>query len=271
MNEAIEQAHRNGILTAASLMVTGAAAADAVARARRLPGLRVGLHLVLVDGVPALPAHAVPDLIDASGRFRPNMFLAGLNLAVNSRARRQLAAEIAAQFEAFCSTGLQLDHVNAHKHFHVHPVIGKLLLQVGRKFGLRSVRVPWEPADVLRRVEPASHFPREWLLATHARRLRQNVRDSGVFAPDRVFGVRWSGAMTKDRLLLLLHDLPGGTTEIYCHPALSGGFPGSAPGYRYADEFTALTDRGVVAAAQQQGIQLGAFSDFAVPNTVRSP
>lgn len=55
VNEAVEAAHRDGILTAASLMVTGGAAADAVARAKRMPALRVGLHLVLVEGKPVLP------------------------------------------------------------------------------------------------------------------------------------------------------------------------------------------------------------------------
>lgn len=270
MNEAIEQAHRNGILTAASLMVTGAAAADAIARARRLPNLGIGLHLVLVDGVPALPADAVPDLIEPSGCFRPNMVLSGLNLAVNTRAQRQLAAEITAQFEAFRSTGLALDHANAHKHFHVHPVIGRLLLRIGRDFGLNSVRVPLEPADVLRRVEPASHLSPEWLLARNARGLLQKVREFRLFAPDSVFGIRWSGAMTRDRLLGLLGALPDGTSEIYCHPALRGGFPGSAPGYRYADEFRALTDHQVLAAAQQRGIMLGGFSDFAARDSVES-
>ena len=270
MNEAIEQAHRNGILTAASLMVTGAAAADAVARARRLPNLRVGLHLVLVDGVPALPARTVPDLVETSGCFRPNMVLSGINLAVNPRAQRQLAAEITAQFEAFRSTGLALDHANAHKHFHVHPVIAGLLLRIGHDFGLNSVRVPLEPADVLRRVEPASTIGREWLLASQARRLRHKIREFNLFAPGSVFGIRWSGAMTRDRLLGLLRALPDGTTEIYCHPAMSGGFPGSAPGYRYADELRALTDRHVVGAAQLREIALGGFSDFAAPNILET-
>ncbi len=55
VNEAVERAHVDGILTAASLMVSGDAAADAVERARRLPKLGVGLHIVLVEGRPALP------------------------------------------------------------------------------------------------------------------------------------------------------------------------------------------------------------------------
>jgi predicted glycoside hydrolase/deacetylase ChbG (UPF0249 family) len=50
VNEAVEQASQAGVLTAASLMVGAPAAADAVRRARKLPHLRVGLHLVLADG-----------------------------------------------------------------------------------------------------------------------------------------------------------------------------------------------------------------------------
>jgi len=55
VNEAIVEAHRQGVLTTASLMVGAAAADDAVARARRLPDLRVGLHLTVIDGGALLP------------------------------------------------------------------------------------------------------------------------------------------------------------------------------------------------------------------------
>ena len=50
VNEAVERAHRDGILDQASLMVAGPAAADAIARARGMPSLRVGLHLVVIEG-----------------------------------------------------------------------------------------------------------------------------------------------------------------------------------------------------------------------------
>lgn len=263
VNEAVEQAHRDGILTAASLMVTGAAAADAVRRARRMPSLRVGLHLVLIDGVPTLPPASVPNLVEPSGCFRRNAALSGINLMMNSSARRQLAAEITAQFEAFRATGLALDHVNGHRHFHVHPVIAEHVLRIGSQFGLRAVRIPLEPADVLRRAQPGSRVGQDWLLAPVARGLLRRARSMGVFAPDHVFGIRWSGAMTKDRLRALIEALPDGVNEIYCHPAVSGGYPGSAPGYRYPEELAALMDSEVVAAAHSTQIRLGAFSDFA--------
>src|SRR5437870_10188102 len=93
VNEAVETAHRHGILTAASLMVAGPAAQDAIARARRLQRLRVGLHIVLVGGSPKLPAERVPDLVDARGHFRTDMARLGLAIATRRAVRRQVRAE----------------------------------------------------------------------------------------------------------------------------------------------------------------------------------
>ena len=116
VNEAVEAAHRTGILTAASLMVGAAGAGEAVEIARRLPSLKVGLHLVLLEDRPVLAPSAVPDLVDAQGLFRRDLVRTGAGMFLRPSVRRQLAAEIAAQFEAFRATGLPLDHVNAHKH-----------------------------------------------------------------------------------------------------------------------------------------------------------
>src|ERR1700722_17766482 len=92
VNDAVEQANEQGILPAASLMVSGAAAADAVRRARAMPSLRVGLHLVLVEGRPVSPAASVPDLVDASGHFRTDMARAGAAMFFLLRVKRQLEA-----------------------------------------------------------------------------------------------------------------------------------------------------------------------------------
>jgi hopanoid biosynthesis associated protein HpnK len=119
VNDAVEAAHRGGVLSAASLMVSAPAAADAIGRARRMPSLRIGLHVVLVEGRPVLPAFAVTHLVDGNGVFRSDMAALGAVLCFSRHARRQLAAEITAQFEAFRDTGLTLDPCNAHTHFHV--------------------------------------------------------------------------------------------------------------------------------------------------------
>jgi chitin disaccharide deacetylase len=149
----VELAHKQGILTAASLIVAAPAAADAIERARRLPGLRVGLHLVLVDGTPALPPERLPDLVDATGRLRMDVARLGLEICARSAVRAQVRAEIEAQFRAYQATGLALDHVNAHKHFHLHPAVANEVITIGRRYGMFALRVPREPAAVLIEVE----------------------------------------------------------------------------------------------------------------------
>jgi hopanoid biosynthesis associated protein HpnK len=263
VNDAVEECHRGGILSAASLMVAAPFAADAVARAKAMPSLRVGLHLVLVEGRPVLPARAVPDLVDANGFFRTDMARAGAAMFFRPSVRRQLEEEVAAQFAAFRATGLPLDHVNAHKHFHLHPTIAAVMLAVGRDFGVRAIRVPLEPRAVLAGIEPAPPAAVAALTAPFARMLRRRFARAGIRAPDQVFGLAWSGAMTAPRLRGLLERLPDGLSEIYLHPA-TGPYPGAAPGYRYGEERAALLDSRVATALRSRDIRLGGFCDFPV-------
>jgi len=262
VNEAVEAAFSNGILTAASLMVSGPAAADAVARACRLPQLRVGLHIVLIDGRPVLPPERVPDLVDAGGRFRRGMVQLGAEMVVRRTIRNQIAAEIDAQYAAFRATGLALDHVNAHKHFHLHPAVAGAIITIGRHYGLAGLRVPSEPRWVLKTVEPHSHSSPTWITAPWARLLSRTARRSGLQTPDSVFGLAWSGAMTAARLTGLLRQLPKGRTEIYLHPATRDDFPGHAPGYRYCEELAALTAPAAIATARSGDLALGGYADF---------
>jgi hopanoid biosynthesis associated protein HpnK len=261
VNDAVLQAHTHGILSAASLMVAAPAAGEAVAIARSHPSLRVGLHLVLVEGRPVLPARAVPDLIDAFGHFHTDMARAGAAMFFLPHVRRQLAAEIEAQFAAFAFTGLKLDHVNAHKHFHLHPTIASLMVTIGKAHGLRGARVPLEPQNILARIEPHKASGINALTAPFARRLRRRFARAGIASPDQVFGLAWSGAMTGPRVKGLIDHLPDGLSEIYMHPA-TGTYPGCAPGYRYGEELAALTDSQLPARLAAQGIRLGGFSDF---------
>ena len=261
VNQAVERAHRDGVLTAASLMVSGAAAADAVARARALPNLRVGLHLVLVDGKPVLPARLVPDLVDAHGNFRNDMARAGAAMFFRAKVKGQLAAEIEAQFEAFAATGLKLDHVNAHKHFHLHPTIAALIVKYAAQHGAKGARVPLEPQRVLAKIEPHTPSSTVFLTQPFAQRLRRHFRKAGVSAPDHVFGLAWSGAMTGKRLKGLVEHLPEGVSEIYLHPA-TGPYPGSAQGYAYREELAALVDPDMAPLIAARNIRLGGFCDF---------
>ena len=249
VNEAVEIAHRDGILTAASLMVAGAAADDAVARARRLPALGVGLHIVLADGAPVLPPERIPALVGADGRFPAGMLRTAFAIAFNPAARRQMEAEVSAQFAAFAATGLPLDHVNAHKHFHLHPMIATAILRAGRRHGLKAIRVP---------VEPGAGMVMNWWSGLLGRRLRR----AGLTVNDRVVGLVASGSFDASRMCAALESLPEGLTEIYCHPATADAWPGSAPGYRNRDELAGLIDPQVRAALIASGAECGTFARF---------
>jgi hopanoid biosynthesis associated protein HpnK len=257
VNEAVERAHTEGILTAASLMVGASAAGDAIARARALPGLRVGLHLVLADGPSVLPPRAIPDLVDGGGRFGDRMVRDGVRFFCLPRVRRQLALEIRAQFEAFAASGLQLDHVDAHKHFHLHPTILSLMLRIGRDFGLRAVRLPRETGP------PASPWLQPWLALLAAR-----LDAAGIAHNDTVIGIRQSGRFDEPALLAALHGLPAsGIVEIYLHPALASGAAISPAmrGYRHRDEFAALVAPRVRAACdvlRARGWRFGGYADL---------
>jgi hopanoid biosynthesis associated protein HpnK len=174
--------------------------------------------------------------------------------------RRQLAAEIRAQFAAFAATGLALDHVNTHKHFHLHPTVLALILAIGREFGLRAVRLP-------REVEPALLL-RPWLGL-----LRRRLRASSILHNDHVVGIAASGRMDEATLLGALASLPPGVTEIYLHPGTVSGaeVAPSMRGYRHAEELAALLSPRVRAALDQVAPQRGGFSDILAPPPIASP
>jgi len=248
VNEAVERAHRDGILHQASLMVAGQAAEDAVRRARALPSLRVGLHLVVIEGPAILPPREIPDLVDLSGQFPADQLRLGLRYFFRPSVRRQLAQEIRAQFAAFTATGLTLDHANAHKHMHLHPVVGRLLIEIGREFGLHSVRIPAEPPATLARLGTRPGFGDRALYAW-TRLLRHQAEAAGMITNDHCFGLAWSGHMTHDRVCRLLAQLPDGVSEIYFHPATQrdSKLTQLMPQYEHEAEFATLLDRALLA------------------------
>jgi hopanoid biosynthesis associated protein HpnK len=262
VNEAVSEANTAGILTAASLMVGAPAAADAIRRAHQLPRLRVGLHLVLADGFSVLPRTEIPDLVDEQGRFGDGMWLDGVRYFALPSLRRQLEAEIRAQFTAFARTGLVLDHVNAHKHFHLHPTLLKMIVRIGREFGMNAVRVPHEPlwfsgggAGAM----ASTAFLTPWVALMKAR-----LRAGGISYNDRVFGIASTGRLDEAVLLDILARLPEGVTEIYLHPATHSAAPitPTMSDYRHADELAGLLSGRVAAAVAATGAARGGYRDL---------
>jgi hopanoid biosynthesis associated protein HpnK len=254
VNAAVEQAHKDGCLHAASLMVGAPAAADAVRIALASPGLRVGLHLVVIEGPSVLERVASSDLVDSHGQFPSDELTLGINYFFRPDVRRQLEMEIRAQFEAFARTGLTLDHVNAHKHMHLHPTVGAMLLRIGRDYGLRRIRVPAEPPGVMRacgeRVPIGARALFAWTGA-----LRRQARRAGVATNDHCFGLAWSGHMTVPRVRRLLANLPAGDSEIYFHPAARRDAVARRlmPDYEHEAELATLLDPEIAGAVAALG------------------
>ena len=243
-------------------MVGGSASKDAVARAKRLPRLRVGLHLTIVEDRPVLPANEIPGMVDARGRLRSDLLALGVALIAAPSVLRQLRSEIRAQFEAFRATGLALDHVSAHLHYHLHPAVLGEILAMGAEYGMRALRVPIEPVKVLRSVEPTSVHPIAMLTKPWAAMMRRRVRKAGFRSTDQVFGLTWSGHMTEERIAGLIDSLPEGSTEIYTHPAISGDYEGAAPNYDYTKELAGLSSRRCREAIKRSAVRVGGYSDL---------
>lgn len=255
INHAVQQAHREGILTSASLMLNEAALDEAVALARANPRLAVGLHLTLIGGHAALPHAEIPGLVDASGAFGGDPARVGCRYFFQPALRDQLRREIAAQVRKFSATGLRLSHLDGHMHLHQQPVVFRLLAENARAWGLTHLRLTCEPLRPNLRAARGRYAVRalHWLVfqclaAWQRRRLaRLGIRHAGA-----VFGQLQDGRGHEDYVLRLLPALPPGDSELYSHPSLD----------EFKPELDALVSPRVKALVDQLGIQLIQYKDL---------
>jgi hopanoid biosynthesis associated protein HpnK len=267
VNRAIAAAYEHGILTSASLIVSGDAADEAVEIARSHPGLAVGLHLVLADGRPVLPPDELPSLTSPDGRFRGSPAAAGWQYWFAPRARAELEREIRAQLEAFRATGLVLSHVDGHHHLHLHPVILDALLGLAAEFGIRWLRVPSEELGFALAADPRN-APRQILwsgvfgaLRAHAAR---RIQAAGIGFLDRVYGLLMTGRVDERYLLNLIPRIQTQAAELYCHPCWPRNGAGSqdSPGAR---ELSALLSQRVRNAVFGSGLVLSRLASVPLP------
>jgi hopanoid biosynthesis associated protein HpnK len=255
VNEAVIRAHREGVLTSASLMVNEPGVDEAVKLAKENPRLGIGLHLTLLLGHSALPPERIPDLVNARNEFASRPARTGWNYFFQRRLRPQLRAEIHAQFEKFRATGLSLDHVNGHLHLHLHPVIFSILMEDSQELGLRRLRLT---RDCLSRSLKMSrgHW---WYRLSHSaiyawlsRRARAPLRQRGIQHAQITFGLLQTARVDEAYVLKLLPELPAGDSELYSHPSVDN----------FKHEFTALISPRVREMVQQLGIELIRYQDL---------
>jgi hopanoid biosynthesis associated protein HpnK len=262
INAAVVIAHKQGVLTSASLMVGGDAFDEAVTIARRIPTLAVGLHLVVVDGKPVLPPEQLSRVVDDRGFFPDAPVRLGLRYFFDSVARAQIEAEIAAQFEKFAQTGLRLSHVDGHQHLHLHPTIFPLLVSLAARYGAGGIRLPREPLRFALRYDRGEALTKlVWrlefgLLSRYCRRV---LRGKPLSTCDRVVGLMQSGKMEKPYVLDAIRHLRAASMEIYFHPTtgLRTDVRGPNP-----DELFTLIDPALREAIECESIRLCAYPDL---------
>ncbi len=260
VNEAVVEAHCNGILTCASLMVAGSAADEAAVLARKHPSLKVGLHLVLVDGSAALPPEEIPDLVDTDGCFSNHLVASGTRWYFSVKIREQLARECEAQIRKFMEMGLRMDHFNSHAHQHIHPAICDIVLPLIRKYRIPAVRLPrpQRPAPSLKAAVIAA------VMAPFVARLRRRLMAAGIFHNHEIFGLHETGAMGEAAWLSIIPRIGRGVTEVYCHPAVRrcAALERKMPGYDNDGEMAALTSPLIREEIERRQLELTGFSAF---------
>lgn len=266
VNEAVIRAFKEGVLTSASLMVTGAAAEQAVKLAKENPGLAIGIHLVTVVGRSVLAHSDIPMLVDHNGNFSNNPTAAGLKYFFSPRARRELRKELAAQFEKFHSTGLRLSHIDGHLHLHVHPVIFNAAVELGTKLGCRHMRVPVEERRLALEFDRADVVQKSIysiLFGGLGKYMKRKLRDRGFTFAERVYGNLQSGRMSERYFLYALDNLAADTSEIYFHPAVYADDKSlNSDECQASIEFEALTSAKVKYRIQTLGIDLINYLDL---------
>jgi len=265
VNAAVMLAHRQGVLTSASLMVTGNAVEEAVALARQTPTLAVGLHLIVAAGRAALSPADIPHLVDSSGFFPDDPVQTGLRYAFSRTARQELAREMEAQFERFAATGLPLSHVDCHLHMHIHPVLFDLLLPLAGRYGARGLRLPRDelwPALRHDRSRVGTKIAWAFAFGLLGRRCLHRLRGHRLIVTDRVYGLMQTGRMGEKYVLRLLRNLHVPTAEIYFHPALEPEGEEFGPN---PDDLACLLSPAVRQMIQERGLRLATYPALTGP------
>jgi chitin disaccharide deacetylase len=261
VNRGILRAFQDGIVTSASLLVTGSAFEDAVVLARQNPKLDVGLHLTLVEERAVLGRELLPTLVDETGRL-PRTSGEFLRRALMGRIRwDQVEREIAAQIARFQNTGLPLSHLDSHQHLHVFPPVFQIVRRLARGLGNIWIRNPagrWRKAPDVRMGRWVQRVGLNLTClsakALHGWQVPQML--------DGMYGFQFGGRLTRSALEQVLRKIPDGLYELICHPGEDDADTRrrySHWGYRWGEELQALTAPETRVFLQERGITLTSF------------
>ena len=227
------RAHRDGIVTACSIVANGAAVENAVDRLRETPSLEVGIHLALVEERP-LTALRFPRKFTS---FVPLYLARRIPIGAIER-------ELRAQIEKVLATGLTVTHLNGHQHLHILPRLFALVKRLAGEYGIGYVRIVNDHGS-----------PSRALAMSAVNFLGRRARNAGL-TNDRTIGVAQAGHL-RDVVPLLDHVRD--VTELVTHPGVAvRGY--DHWGYEWDDETRALCDPHLRSELEARGIELVAPS-----------
>lgn len=257
VNRAVISGWQNGLLTSASLMVTGDAFDEAVALARQNPGMQTGLHLTLMQGRSAVHHKGFPALTHDDGNFPNDPVFAGMRMFFLKSLRKQLETEIEAQITKFIGTGLPLSHIDGHMNIHMHPTVFDILCRLMPKYNISTFRLTRERFGTELAISAERPFGKAvdaFIFGKLAARSLPRLKTARIGFADEVKGLLNSGRITEDYLLKALDRMQDGLTEIYLHPAENDN--PELPDYRQKDEMHAISSSRVAEKIRAMGIRL---------------
>jgi chitin disaccharide deacetylase len=233
VNQAIAEAHAQGIVTSATLMAKGKGFEDAIQSAKSASGLSVGCHVVLVDGVSVLGEQQTSTLVDKKardGRFCESLSAFAMRAVWGGIDADEIEAEVTAQIRKVQAAGVTVSHLDTHKHTHIFPLVLRPLLRAARACGVLAVRNPFG----LVRFSILAKYPSLWkrysqvtVLNRLSGTFRSSVADAGMLTTDGTVGIVSTGAMDDYLFASIVDSLPEGTWELVCHPGYNDAELGS--------------------------------------------
>lgn len=264
VNVAVVRAHREGLISSASLMVTGDAFEEAVALARQNPRLGVGLHLVLSDGRAVLPASDIPHLVGPDGRFLVDPMVAGWHYFLGHHVRAELGWEVAAQFARFAATGLTLSHVDGHQHLHAHPSVFRTVLSLAEQHRATGIRIPHDDLSLalrFSRKHAARNLSWSAVWTGLSAWCRAQLHGRRLISPPRTYGFIQTGEVTSAYLQYLAPRMRG-PAELLVHPTLGARLDPLGPNFQ---DFAAVSDPAAIDAFAHAGLEPVTYAQLARP------
>lgn len=257
-NQAIIDAHLNGIVTSTSLLANGGAFDHAVELAKKHPSLGVGVHFTLTEGQPI--ANNVPELLAANGELPLSNQPYARALLQGRLPRAAIHREFEAQVNRIIDAGIHPTHADGHKYIHLLPGIAPIAAEIAQKFAIPFMRVPHRFTESFS-LKRATRLPGLLILFGMAQLAYRTTKKAKLRTIDRFAGFIDTGHLTQATIQKLLHKPKPGLTELVCHPAYAGTghYPWMSE-FDFATETAAVSDATLRQWLETQGWTLRNFS-----------